>query len=259
MRGADDARIDRDRRAAADPLDHPLLKEPQQFHLQRQRNVADFVEKQRPALRQLDLAGRSFDRSGKGAALIAEQLGFQQVFRNCRAVDGDELAFAARRFLVHRAGQQFLAGTACAEQHHRNVGVGDAIDRADHLDHFRACGEHRSHCGRASASRLQPPVLGLDLLQVEGAADDQAQFVDVDRLAVEIIGAERDGLERAFARAVAGCDDDLGIGLQREDFGERRKPFARSRPDRAEVRDRASRRRVREVGPSRSPGHGRSR
>ena len=56
--GADDARVDRDRLAAADPLDHPLLQEAQQLDLQRQRDVADFVEKQGPALRQLDLAGR---------------------------------------------------------------------------------------------------------------------------------------------------------------------------------------------------------
>ena len=51
--------------------------------------------------------------------------------------------------------------------------------------------------------------------------DDQAELVDVDRLAVEIIGAERDRLERAFARAVARGDDDLGVGLEREDLGQR--------------------------------------
>ena len=60
------------------------------------------------------------------------------------------------------------------------------------------------------------------LVQVEGAGDDQAELVDVDRLAVEIIGAERDRLERAFAGAMAGGDDDLGVGLEREDFGQRR-------------------------------------
>ena len=92
MGGADDPRVDRDRRAAADPLDHPLLQEAQQLDLQRQRNVADLVEEQGAALRQLDLARRGLDRPGEGAALIAEQLGLEQVFGDGGAVDGDELA-----------------------------------------------------------------------------------------------------------------------------------------------------------------------
>ena len=73
--------------------------------------------------------------------------------------------------------------------------------------------------------RFQPPVLRLDFLNVEGAADDQAEFVDVDRLAVKIIGAERNRLERAFAGAMARGDDDLGVGLQAEDFRKGRETF----------------------------------
>ena len=70
---------------------------------------------------------------------------------------------------------------------------------------------------------LEPAVLGLDLVQLEGAADDQAELVDIDRLLVEIIGARRDRAQRAFARAMARGDDDLGVGLQREDRLERRR------------------------------------
>ena len=54
--GADDARVDRDRLAPADALDHPLLEEAQQLDLERQRDVADLVEEQGAALGQLDLA-----------------------------------------------------------------------------------------------------------------------------------------------------------------------------------------------------------
>ena len=49
----------------------------------------------------------------------------------------------------------------------------------------------------------EPAVLGLDFVDVEGAGDDQAELVDVDRLAVEIVGAECDRLQRAFAGAMA--------------------------------------------------------
>ena len=42
---------------------------------------------------------------------------------------------------------------------------------------------------RAAGAALEPPVLGLDRVQVESARDDQPELVDVDRLPVEIIGA----------------------------------------------------------------------
>ena len=91
----------------------------------------------------------------------------------------------------------------------------------------------------AVALGFEPAVLGLDAVEVEGAGDDQSELVDVDRLAVEIIGAAGDRLERAFAGAVAGGDDDLGVGLEPHHFGQRRKALARCRRDRAEGRGRA--------------------
>ena len=141
--------------------------------------------------------------------------------------------------LVDRAGEQFLAGAAGAEQHDRHVGDGDALDGPGDLEHFGRGGDDRAEHGRRRRLRFEAPVLVLDRVEVEGARDDQAELVDVDRLAVEIVGAERDRLERAFAGAVAGGDDDLGVGLEAEDFGQRGEAFARCRRDRAEGRGRA--------------------
>src|SRR5438309_9206042 len=93
MGRADDPGVDRDRLAAPDALDYPLLKEAQQLDLERQRYVADLVQKQGAALGQLDLADVRLDRSGEGAALIAEQFGLEEVLGDRRAVDSNELAF----------------------------------------------------------------------------------------------------------------------------------------------------------------------
>ncbi len=236
MRGADDARVDRDRLAAADPLDHALLEEAQQLDLQRQRNVADLVEEQGAALRHLDLADVRLDRAGEGAALVAEQLGLQQGLGDGGAVDGDELALAAA-LLVNRAGEQFLAGAGRAEQHDRYVGGGDALDGLADLQHLRSGADDRAE-HLAAAGLLEPAVLRLDVGDVEGAGDDQAELVDVDRLAVEIVGAKADRLQHAFASAVAGRDDDLRVGLQPQDVGQRGEAFGRAVRDRAEGRGR---------------------
>ena len=57
----------------------------------------------------------------------------------------------------------------------------------------------------------QLPVLLFERVDVEGAADDQPQHVGVDRLLIEIVGAERHGAHRVVAVVVAGDDDDLGL------------------------------------------------
>src|SRR5260221_6428082 len=52
---ADDARVDGNRLAATDALDHPFLEETQELDLERQGNVANLIEEQSAALRKLDL------------------------------------------------------------------------------------------------------------------------------------------------------------------------------------------------------------
>src|SRR3546814_20516055 len=64
MRRAHDPRVDGNLLAPADPLDHALLQETQQLDLERQRNVADFVEEQRDPRRLYDLAAPGLDRAG---------------------------------------------------------------------------------------------------------------------------------------------------------------------------------------------------
>jgi hypothetical protein len=78
---ADDAHVDRDLLVAADALDHALLQEAQQLGLQRHRQVADFVEEEGAAVRQLDLALGLLGGAGEGALLVAEQFALEQVFR----------------------------------------------------------------------------------------------------------------------------------------------------------------------------------
>ena len=133
-------------------------------------------------------------------------------------------AAAAAAFLVHRAGEQFLAGAAGAEQHHRDAGRGDALDGLGDLEHFGRAADHRSE-HRHAAVGFEPAILGFDAVQMEGAGDDQPELVDVDRLAIEIIGAAGDRLERAFAGAVARGDDDLGVGLEANHLDQRREAF----------------------------------
>jgi hypothetical protein len=87
VRGRDDPHINRDRLAAADPLDRALLEGAQQEDLRLLRQLADFVEEQRPPVGQLEAAGSPPGRAGEGPRLVAKQLAGDHTRGEGRAVD----------------------------------------------------------------------------------------------------------------------------------------------------------------------------
>ena len=102
--GGDDADVDLDRLGAADPVDLALLDGAQQLGLQARVHLADFVQQQRAAIGFLELADAPGDGAGEGALLVAEQFGFQQVFRDGGAIDRDEGLVGARAICGGRSG-----------------------------------------------------------------------------------------------------------------------------------------------------------
>src|SRR6185312_16751986 len=108
--GGDEADIDLDRLAAADPVDLALLDGAQQLRLEAGVHLAHLVEQQRPAIRLLELADAPRDGAGEGAFLMAEELRFQKIFRDRRAVDRDEALLGAAALAVDEAGDDLLAG-----------------------------------------------------------------------------------------------------------------------------------------------------
>jgi hypothetical protein len=92
MGGGDDADIGLDRRAAADRGELAFLQDAQQTGLRLLRHVADFVEKQRAAIGLFETALAAVGGAGEGAALMAEQLAFNQFARDGGHVDGHERA-----------------------------------------------------------------------------------------------------------------------------------------------------------------------
>ena len=154
IRGRDDADIDgRARGIGSHGLDLAVLEEAQEQRLHAQAHLADFVEEQRAAVRQTELADLVAIRAGEAALDVAEQLRFEQRFGDARAVDGHELGRAAARMIVNVPGDDILAGAAFAgHQHFRVAGRG-------------ALGERRairaSRRSQRSGWRRCGPILGI--------------------------------------------------------------------------------------------------
>ncbi|MNZ33483.1 hypothetical protein D3C78_508290 [compost metagenome] len=88
--GGQDAHIDLEGGVVTYALQIPVLQHPQQLGLQRQRQLANLVEKQCALVRQLELARPVVDGAGEGPLHVAEQLALGHRFRQGGAVEVDQ-------------------------------------------------------------------------------------------------------------------------------------------------------------------------
>src|SRR5262245_18220620 len=99
-----DANVDFDPAFASEPTHLTAFDRAQEACLKRDIEIADFVDEQRAAVRQLEDSLAHADRAAERAALVTEELGFDQVRRNRRTIENDERAVRARARLVERLG-----------------------------------------------------------------------------------------------------------------------------------------------------------
>ncbi|CEL31694.1 hypothetical protein SRM1_05063 [Pseudomonas fluorescens] len=109
-------------RLAADRHHLPVLKHAQETGLQGQRHVADFIKEQCAAIGLLKFAAHAvLARAGKTASAIAEQLTFDQAFRNRRAIEGNEGFARALTGLMHGLGESLFAGARFTIDQQRHI------------------------------------------------------------------------------------------------------------------------------------------
>src|SRR5258705_2872856 len=120
--GGDDADVHAHGLIGADRFKALLFENAENFRLRAQAHVADFVQEKRAAVRRLKFSGFIFAGSGETALDVAKKLGFDELFRNCRAIHFDEGAFAAKARGVQRARNELFTGAAFAVNEDAAVG-----------------------------------------------------------------------------------------------------------------------------------------
>jgi hypothetical protein len=126
--GRNHARLDAHRPVSAQTLELTFLQKPQQLCLRLDRELADLVEEESAAVRQLHAPDLRCPRVGERAALVTEQLALEQCRRNRRAVHADELPEPIRTRAVNGLCDEGLAGTGFTEKQHRRRGGSDLFD-----------------------------------------------------------------------------------------------------------------------------------
>ena len=137
MRRADNPHIHRYFLATANSFDGSFLNKAKQFGLQGKGQVADLVKHQGAAVRRLNFAKRHLGSPCERPFLVAKQLTLQQIFRDCRAIDGHELACAPWGQLVQAACQYLLARAALTQQHDCRIAAGNFLNCAANTQHIR--------------------------------------------------------------------------------------------------------------------------
>jgi len=172
--GGDDAHIGLARLFVAEALELALLQHAQQLGLCRQRQFADFVEKQRAALGALETAAARRLRARVGAFFDAEEFGFDEVAGQGSAVHRDEGQLGARAGGVQGAGETLLADAGLAGEQHGDIGAGGL--RHQIVGALERCGDADQvlHPAPFFQRRAQHVDLGA---QLEQAREDRILFV----------------------------------------------------------------------------------
>src|SRR6266403_5419531 len=144
VRRGDDAYVDLERVCSADTLELVLLQHTEELRLQLEGDLADLVEEQRAAVRELEASDPLCDRAGECAALVTEQLALEQGRWDGRAIELDERAPAATAGVVNCARNQLLPGSGLPEDENGRVRRRHDLDLLQHLAKTRALADDRS-------------------------------------------------------------------------------------------------------------------
>ena len=216
VRRRDEAEVHGDRPPAAHALDLARLERAQELRLDRQRQRADLVEKERPALGQLEPPGPRRDRRPVNAPFSwPKSSASASDFRQRRGVDGDERP-GRRRGLP--------AWIACATSS-LPVPLSPRISTVASLRRdLRDVAEEAAHRRRSVPTIRLEPAVGRAAWRssrfsdeqpppLERAAQDQQELGRVDRLLEEVERAERDRPERMLPLCLPRHHHDRRVGI----------------------------------------------
>ncbi len=213
--GGQHADIDVDRRVVADASDFFLLQNAEQPALQNRWHGADLIEENRAAIGLLKQPLLVVDRAGERTLAMTEQLGLKQVLGQGTAIDRNERRELPAAVEVQRAGDQFLAGAALAENQDRAVGVRHALDHFEHGLHGRRVADDLVELVFALELFLQVGVLGNGVVVGKRALNREAQVVHLEGLLKIIVGPPLHRFDRRLDGAETGDHDDSRRRVQR--------------------------------------------
>ena len=187
----------------------------QQLELHGRRNFPDFVEEHGAAPRFFQQTPAGRDCPGERPLHMAEQLAFQQVFRQGTAVDGEQRGRAPEACFMNMAGQHGLARARFPFDKHRSGGNRHPAQRGENISQCGTGSEYKGKNGAGSLFFLsgvfRPPEAAVHAPVFQSLPRQSRQIVRAERLGDVIVCAELHGFHGGADGAHAGHDDERRV------------------------------------------------
>ena len=115
-----------------------LLEDSQKIRLCLQADIADFIQKHRAALCDLEFPFLAILRAGERSLFVTKEFAFEQCLSQCAAVNRHQRMKATQACGMDGSNHQFLASPAFAGNQNIGIGRPNCLDRLDHFPHCRA-------------------------------------------------------------------------------------------------------------------------
>ena len=127
IRSTDEPDIHRNGLGAAHPYHTPVLDHTQQLRLQVQRNIADLIKEQCPAIGLFELAHMVRVGIGEGALHMTEEFTFKQRLSDGASINGHHRLLTPEAVGVDLPCQHILTGAVLTGDEHCSICRGDLI------------------------------------------------------------------------------------------------------------------------------------
>ena len=135
IRCGDDADVDSEQPAAAQPGKLLVLEYVEKLGLEPGGHFSDFIEKDGAVVAKLEQSWLGLDGSRECPRLVSEEFALEQIRREGSAVDFEKRARRPRRMRVELPRYEFLARAGFAEEKNGHVDPCDHFDLAMQLNH----------------------------------------------------------------------------------------------------------------------------
>src|SRR5262249_5562144 len=195
-----------------------ILQYPQYLRLSLHAHGPDFIEKQRPTVRDLEQALFRRDGTGECAFDVSKQRRFEKVCGHRAGIDWNEWPVFARGMRMNGFCDQLLAGpTFALDQNGRSAGR-NLIHQVEDTKHAITLADDVLKAVAALESTLELNILLFHATACDGGAHVCEEFLVVPWLLDEVGSAGTNRSHRVLYRAIGGDHNYRQIRIALPDF-----------------------------------------